>query len=69
MARLQAIAAKHSMRIEINKRFRTLNAIRTGPGHPPRFTTRASRDTPGGWNTAARRLHDAIAAEATPDGL
>lgn len=69
MERLRAAAARHSMRIEINRVHRQLWAIRTGPGFPRRLNTTASRDTPGGWNSAAKRLHDAILAGAVPDEL
>lgn len=69
MDRLHEAAARHSMRIEINRAHRQLWAIRTGPGTPRRLNTTASRDTPGGWNSAARRLHNAIQNSATPDAL
>jgi hypothetical protein len=69
MARLELVADQHSMRIETNKRFRTLTAIRTGPGFPPRITATATRDTPGSWNNAAKRLHDSILAGAVPNGI
>lgn len=63
MERLHKVAAGYSMQVEQHKAFRRLVATRVGPGWPRALETQASRDTPGGWNSAAKRLHDAIVAE------